>query len=84
MSKVKNFVWTLASRHVSDASEDDKSQVSETDGLVYGESTKEGRSLDSVSWGYSGSPGIFPPLFFLVACLKDEDLKIKPQHHHRH
>lgn len=53
MSKVKNFVWTLASLHVFDASEDDKSQVSETDGLVYGE---KGRSLDSVSWGYSGSP----------------------------
>lgn len=53
MSKV---VWTLASLHVFDASEDDKSQVSETDGLVYGESTEKGRSLDSISWGYSGSP----------------------------
>lgn len=57
---MKNFVWTLASLHVFDASDHDESQASETDGLVYGESSKERWSLDSVSWGLFQEPRNFP------------------------
>lgn len=65
--KGKEFCLDPGKPSCFDASEDDKSQASETDSLVYGESFKERWRLDSVSWGYSRN---FPS-FVVFGCMSE-------------